>query len=76
MLFSATLKCQAHDGFGLAQWIRDNRPGLDVILTGTVPRSVEAAKDLCEQGPIPKPYDPQVVHNHIRRLLATRKAAR
>jgi DNA-binding NtrC family response regulator len=62
------------DGFGLAKWIRENRPGLDVLLTGTVPRAVEGAKSLCEQGPIKKPYDAQIVHNHIRRLLAARKA--
>jgi DNA-binding NtrC family response regulator len=64
------------DGFGLAKWIREHRPGLEVLLAGTVPRAVESAKDLCEQGPVPKPYDAQVVHNHIRRLLAARKAAR
>ena len=63
------------DGFGLAKWIRDNRPGLDVLLAGTVPRAVEGAESLCEQGPIKKPYEAQTVHNHIRRLLAARKAA-
>jgi CheY-like chemotaxis protein len=65
----------AVDGFELAKWIREHRPGLDVLLTGTVPRAVESAKDLCDQGPVPKPYDAQVVHNHIRRLLAARNAA-
>lgn len=64
------------DGFGLAKWIREHRPGLDVILTGTLPRTVDCAKELCEQGPLPKPYDAQVVHNHIRRLLAARHAAK
>jgi DNA-binding NtrC family response regulator len=63
----------AVDGFGLAKWIREHRPGLDVLLTGTVPRAVQGAKDLCEQGPLPKPYDHQMVHNHIRRLLAARQ---
>ena len=29
------------DGFGLSKWIRDNRPGIDVILTGTVPRALK-----------------------------------
>jgi DNA-binding NtrC family response regulator len=60
------------DGFGLAKWVREKRPGLEVLLAGTVFRAVESAKELCEQGPVPKPYDPQVVHNHIRRLLAAR----
>ena len=66
----------ALDGFGLARWVREHRPGLDVILAGTLPRAVETAKKLCEEGPIPKPYDAKVVHNHIRRLLASRKAAK
>ena len=64
------------DGFGLAKWIREHRPGLDVLLAGTVPRAVENAKELCEQGPVPKPYDAQIVHNHIKRLLAARKTGR
>jgi DNA-binding NarL/FixJ family response regulator len=59
----------AVDGFGLAKWIREHRPGLEVLLAGTIPRAVKSAKDLCEQGPVPKPYEAQVVHNHIRRLL-------
>jgi CheY-like chemotaxis protein len=60
------------DGFGLAKWIREHRPGLDVVLAGTIPRTVESAKELCEAGTVPKPYEEQVVH-HIRRLLAARK---
>jgi DNA-binding NtrC family response regulator len=63
------------DGFGLARWIRDHRPGLDVILAGTVSRAVDAAKDLCDAGPVPKPYESQVVYDRIRRLLAARKRA-
>jgi len=64
------------DGFGLAKWVREHRPGIDVILTGTVPRSVDAAKELCDESPIPKPYEAQAVHDHIRRLLASRKEPR
>jgi DNA-binding NtrC family response regulator len=64
----------AVDGFGLAKWIREHRPGLDVLLAGTLPRAVEGAKELCDEGPIPKPYEAQTVHNHIRRLLAARRA--
>jgi DNA-binding NtrC family response regulator len=62
------------DGFGLSKWVHEKRPGLDVILVGAVPRAVNAAKELCDDGPLPKPYEPQAVHDHIRRLLATRKA--
>lgn len=63
------------DGFGLAKWIREHRPGTEIVLAGTVPRSVDAAKELCEAGPLPKPYEAQAVHDHIRRLLAVRRGA-
>jgi DNA-binding NtrC family response regulator len=63
------------DGFGLAKWIREHRSGTEIVLAGTVPRSVDAAKELCEAGPLPKPYEAQAVHDHIRRLLAVRRGA-
>jgi CheY-like chemotaxis protein len=64
------------DGFGLARWVREHRPGVAVILAGTLPRTVEQAKELCDEGPIPKPYDAQLVHNRIRRLLAAKQGAK
>jgi CheY-like chemotaxis protein len=60
------------DGFGLSQWTRSNRPDIEVVLTGSVPRAVNAAATLCEEGAVPKPYEPQSVHDRIRRLLAAR----
>jgi DNA-binding NtrC family response regulator len=61
------------DGFALSQWVRSNRPGMEVILAGSVGRAVQAASDLCDQqNHVPKPYDPQNVHERIRRLLASR----
>jgi hypothetical protein len=64
------------DGFELAKWIREHRSGLDVMLAGTVSRAVNAAKELCDANPLPKPYTSQAVHDRIRRLLAARKATR
>jgi CheY-like chemotaxis protein len=61
------------DGFALAKWIRANRPGTDVILAGSPSRAAHAAGNLCENGPaMSKPYEPQVVLDRIRRLLARR----
>jgi DNA-binding NtrC family response regulator len=76
IVFSDVEMPGAVDGFGLATWIRQHRPGLDVVLAGTVPRAVETAKDLCEQAPLSKPYDAKTVHDQIRRLLAARAAAK
>jgi DNA-binding NtrC family response regulator len=73
LVFSDIEMSGAIDGFGLAKWICEHRPGVDVLLTGTVPRAVEHAKELCEKGSLPKPYDAHTVHTYIRRLLATRK---
>jgi len=63
------------DGFGLSQWVRANRQGIDVVLVGNPARATEAAADLCESGPrLSKPYEPHVVLDRIRRLLAARAA--
>jgi CheY-like chemotaxis protein len=72
VLFSDIEMPGSMDGFALAQWTRANRPGLEVILTGSVPRAVNAAADLCEEGPMPKPFEPRSVHDRIRPLLASR----
>ena len=63
------------DGFGVAQWVRRNRPGVEVILAGSPSRAANAAADLCNSGPgslLDKPYEPQTVLDEIRRLLAAR----
>jgi DNA-binding response OmpR family regulator len=61
-------------GFGLAKWLRENRPGIDVILTGTPERATKEAGNLCDDGPaLSKPYDPQLVLDRIKRLIAARE---
>ena len=61
------------DGFGLAQWIRENRPGLDVVLAGTAERAAHAAGELCDEGPmLAKPYEPQILVDRIKQVLAAR----
>ena len=59
------------DGFGLAQWVRRERPELKVIITSGVTRTVNAAGDLCSDAPyLAKPYDLADVERRIRQLLA------
>jgi CheY-like chemotaxis protein len=62
------------DGFGLARWVRANRPGLDVILAGTVPGAAGAAEKLCEATHLPKPYESQAVVERIGWLKALRNS--
>ena len=62
------------DGFGLSRWVREHRPDVDVILAGTPERAASSAADLCDRGPmLARPYEPQLVHDRIKRMLAERK---
>jgi DNA-binding response OmpR family regulator len=71
IVFSDVVMPGEMDGFGLARWVRANRPGVEVILTSTVDRSAEVAGMLCEAGPLmKKPYEPQSVVERIKQLLA------
>jgi DNA-binding NtrC family response regulator len=60
--------------FGFVQWVRENRPGVEVMLAGSVNGAVKKASDLCEDQPgAAKPkYDHKVVEGRIRRFLAER----
>jgi DNA-binding response OmpR family regulator len=58
------------NGFELAQWVRRERPGVQVLLTSGGIKSAEIAHDLCESGPlITKPYDLTHIVSRIRALL-------
>ena len=71
IVFSDVLMPGSMDGFGLARWIRANRPQIDVVLTSGIDRSAEIAGVLCEAGPLlEKPYEPQSVVDRIKQLLA------
>lgn len=62
------------DGFQLSKWLRANRPNVDVVLAGSVARAADAAADLCDSGPVPKPYEPQIAADRIKQLMALRSA--
>jgi DNA-binding response OmpR family regulator len=63
------------DGFTLARRIRQNYPDIDVILTSSVDSAAEKSKDLCEEGPLKKPYRAQDVAARIHLLLERRRSA-
>jgi CheY-like chemotaxis protein len=62
------------NGFELSEWVRTHRADVDVILAGNVTRAATAAGELCDSGPLPKPYEPQHAEDRIRSLMALRKA--
>jgi CheY-like chemotaxis protein len=62
-------------GFSLASRIRQTHPDIDVILTSGIAGAAHESYELCQDGPIKKPYDPRDVEVRIRMLLERRRAA-
>jgi DNA-binding response OmpR family regulator len=63
------------DGFTVARRIRQTYPQIDIILTSSVESAAEKSKDLCEAGPLKKPYRTQDVAARIHLLLEGRRSA-
>jgi CheY-like chemotaxis protein len=63
------------DGFELARQIRENHPDIDVILTSGVTKAADKASDLCDDGPLEKPYHPQEVVRRINVLRERRRTS-
>jgi len=59
------------NGFALAKWIRQEHPGVKVILTSGITNMARNAEDVCGDGPfLEKPYAYESLVSHIRRLLS------
>jgi CheY-like chemotaxis protein len=63
------------DGFELARQIREKYPAIDVILTSGAARAAAKAGDLCDDGPLEKPYHPQDVLRRINVLRERRRTS-
>jgi DNA-binding response OmpR family regulator len=61
------------NGFELSRAVRQTHSHIDVILTSGVTGTAEQAHDLCEDGPIRKPYHPKDVESRIRTLVERRR---
>jgi DNA-binding response OmpR family regulator len=66
----------AADGFALARRLRQDHPEIDVIPTSGIDSAAEKSRDLCDEGPVKKPYRTQDVVARIQLLLERRRAAR
>jgi DNA-binding response OmpR family regulator len=64
------------DGFSVARRIRQTHQDIDVILTSGVSGAVQQCHELCEEGPINKPYQPKDVEARIKMLLERRRASK
>ena len=75
VIFTEVHLTSSMDGFGLAHWVRAHRPDVDVILTSGINGAAERAGDLCDDGPLEKPYHPQEVVRRVNMLLERRRTA-
>lgn len=72
-LVLANANAPGEGAFGLAHWIRNGYPDVEVILTGSVAKAAGKVGDLCEDGPAQSvPYDHSLLLDRIRRLMAAR----
>ena len=66
-----------YNAFELRIWIKDQYPDVDVVLAGNIDSAAGAAGQLCDDGPhLRRPYDPESVAAHIKRLLAATRRQR
>jgi CheY-like chemotaxis protein len=66
----AAVKLQgAVDGFALAQRIRSNFSGIEIILTTGLPMTAKKAGELCDQGPMGKHHHPDLIIERLRLLF-------
>jgi DNA-binding response OmpR family regulator len=76
VVFSEVRLVGTVNGFSLASSLRQTHPEIDVTLTSGIDDAAEKSSELCEQGPVRKPYHPQNVATRIRVLLERRRAAK
>lgn len=76
IVFSEVRLAGGPDGFALARDLRRMNPEIDVILTSGVDGAAEKSKELCEEGPLKKPYQSQDVVARIKLLLERRRSSR
>lgn len=59
--------------FDLANWVRAQRPELEVKLAAGDETAARTAAELCENGPhLARPYEPEAVTDYIKQLRAGR----
>lgn len=63
------------DGFKLAQQVRQNHPGVEVIITSGAANAANRASNLCDEGPLGNPYHSQEVVQRIKMLKERHRAS-
>jgi DNA-binding response OmpR family regulator len=76
VVFAEVRLADKTDGFSLASLLRQKHPEIDVILTSSPDSAAQKSKQLCEDGPIGKPYHPEDVAARIKQLMARRRSTK
>lgn len=61
------------DGRALARQIRETHPSVEVLLISGPAQAAGKAADLCDEGPLEKPYHPKDVVRRINQLRERRR---
>jgi CheY-like chemotaxis protein len=59
-------------GFTLARHIRENFPSTEIVLTFGIAKAAQKAGEICDDGPLKRPYHPQEIVRRIKRLRQSR----
>jgi DNA-binding response OmpR family regulator len=59
-------------GFTLARQVRETYPGVEIVLTFGVAKAAEKAGEICDDGPLERPYHPREIVARIKRLRQKR----
>src|SRR5579871_5653232 len=70
LVFSDVNMPGAVDGFGLARWVRQNKPHTHVLLTSGGDPAAHHATDLRDHEVVPKPFGGRLLLARIRDALA------
>jgi len=62
------------NGLELAKRVRETYPGIDIILTVGIANAATKAGELCDDGPLEKPFHPQELMRRIHMLRERRRA--
>ncbi len=72
-LVFSDVKMPGHlDGYDLARWVMNHRPGLPVLLASGDLGKANALQELCGAEILPKPYDFQLVVKRMHAALESR----
>src|SRR5688572_21368841 len=73
VVFSEVKLPGAMDGFALAQQIRREFPGIEMLLTTGAKMAANQAGELCDDGPTEKPYHHEQILKRLALLLQRQK---